>query len=78
MGANAATKCYRVVENVKKLLAIEMMNAAQALEFRKPLLSSHKVESFVAQFRKYVDFNLYDKVMYTQLQAALNFINNVN
>jgi histidine ammonia-lyase len=78
MGANAATKCYRVVENVKKLLAIEMMNAAQALEFRKPLRSSHKVESFVAQFRKYVDFNLYDKVMYTQLQAALNFINNVN
>lgn len=78
MGANAATKCYRVVENVKKLLAIEMMNAAQALEFRKPLRSSHKVESFVAQFRKYVDFNLQDKVMYTEMQAALRFINEVN
>lgn len=78
MGANAATKCYRVVENVKKLLAIEIMNAAQALEFRKPLRSSHKVESFVAQFRKYVDFNLQDKVMYTEMQAALRFINEVN
>ncbi len=78
MGANAATKCYRVVENVKKLLAIEMMNAAQGLEFRKPLRSSHKVESFVAQFRKYVDFNLQDKVMYTEMQAALRFVNEVN
>lgn len=78
MGANAATKCYRVVENVKKLLAIEMMIAAQALEYRKPLRSSHKVESFVAQFRKYVDFNLQDKVMYPQMQAALRFINEVN
>jgi histidine ammonia-lyase len=78
MGANAATKCYRVVENVKKLLAIEIMNAAQGLEFRKPLRSSHKVESFVAQFRKYVDFNLQDKVMYTEMQAALRFVNEVN
>lgn len=78
MGANAATKCYRVVENVKKLLAIEMMNAAQGLEFRKPLRSSHKVESFVAQFRKYVDFNLQDKVMYTEMQTALRFVNEVN
>ncbi|MFN7013220.1 MAG: histidine ammonia-lyase, partial [Bacteroidia bacterium] len=77
MGANAATKCYRIVENVKKLLAIEMMNAAQALEFRKPLRSSHKVESFVAEFRKYVDFNLHDKVMYTQMQAALRFVNEI-
>jgi histidine ammonia-lyase len=78
MGANAATKCYRVVENVKKLLAIEMMNAAQGLELRKPLRSSHKVESFVAQFRKYVEFNLQDKVMYTEMHAALRFINEVN
>lgn len=74
MGANAATKCYRVVENVEKILAIEMMNAAQAIEFRRPGKSSPVLEQFVAEFRKYVPFIAEDEVMYTNMNKAVSFL----
>ncbi len=44
MGSNAATKLYRVVLNTERVLAIELLNAAQALEFRRPLRSSKPIE----------------------------------
>ncbi|MFP3861200.1 MAG: histidine ammonia-lyase, partial [Bacteroidales bacterium] len=47
MGANAATKVYRVVNNLEKILAIELFTAAQALEFRRPLKSSEILEKIV-------------------------------
>jgi hypothetical protein len=46
MGANAATKCLRVLENLERILAIELMNASQAVEFRRPLQSSEFIELF--------------------------------
>ena len=64
MGANAATKCYRVVNNLETVLAIELFNAAQALEFRRPLKSSPVIEDFVAEYRKVVPFVKDDQVMY--------------
>ena len=54
MGANAATKAYRVLNNLRRILAIELLNAAQALEFRRPLKSSPSVESLHAQLRLHV------------------------
>ncbi|MEI2708408.1 MAG: aromatic amino acid lyase [Chitinophagaceae bacterium] len=48
MGANAATKCFRVIENVQRVLAIELLTAAQALEFRRPLKSSPFIEQIVS------------------------------
>jgi histidine ammonia-lyase len=51
MGANAATKAYRVLNNLRRILAIELLNAAQAMEFRRPLKSSPSVESLHAQLR---------------------------
>jgi histidine ammonia-lyase len=74
MGANAATKCFRIVENVEKLLAIELFNAAQALEFRRPLKSSVFIESIVEQYRHVVEFIDTDTVMYPKLQDSLDFI----
>ena len=74
MGANAATKCLRVVENVERILAIELMNASQALEFRRPLKSSKTIENLHASFRKKVSFIEHDKIMYKELDAALNFL----
>ncbi|MEN6618224.1 MAG: histidine ammonia-lyase [Rikenellaceae bacterium] len=78
MGANAATKCYRVVENVEKILAIELMNAAQALEFRRPGKSSPVLEQFVAEFRKYVPFIAEDEIMYTNMNNAVKFLREVH
>ncbi|OFY39277.1 MAG: histidine ammonia-lyase [Bacteroidetes bacterium GWF2_40_14] len=77
MGANSATKCYRVVENVEKILAIEMMNAAQALEFRRPGKSSPILEQFVAEFRKYVPFIAEDEIMYTNMNNSVKFLREV-
>lgn len=74
MGANAATKCYRVVENLERLLAIELYCAAQALEFRKPIKSSPVIEEFIASYRKEVVFVTNDVVHHDNLRATENFI----
>jgi histidine ammonia-lyase len=76
MGANAATKCYRVVQNVEKILAIELLNAAQALEFRRPLRSSKVIEDFVAKFRQRVSFVEEDTMMYPLIHEAVDFLKN--
>ena len=77
MGANAATKCYKVIENAYKVLAIEFMNAAQALEFRRPLKSSPQIERTVSDYRKKVAFIANDKIMYAEINKTLSFIQNL-
>ncbi|MFA8449226.1 MAG: histidine ammonia-lyase [Bacteroidales bacterium] len=74
MGANAATKLLRVVENTEKILSIELFNASQALEFRRPLKSSSIIEEFVAEYRKQVPFVDNDKIMYTEMHKSFDFI----
>jgi len=74
MGANAATKCLTVIENSEKVLAIELMNAAQALEFRRPLKSSAVIENLVSAFRKKVPFVNDDVYMHELMVEALEFL----
>ncbi|HEX7413849.1 MAG TPA: histidine ammonia-lyase [Bacteroidia bacterium] len=74
MGANAATKCYKLIENVYKVLAIEFLNATQALEFRRPLKSSPQIEKTVSEYRKKVPFIAQDKIMYTEINKTLIFV----
>ena len=58
MGANAATKVYRIVDNLEKIMGVELMNAVQGLEFRKPLKSSIVITEFVSEYRKHCTFLL--------------------
>ncbi len=74
MGANAATKCLRVVNNVTRILAIELLNAAQALEFRRPLKSSDELEKFVANYRKRVSAIDVDRVLHDAIKESVAFI----
>jgi len=74
MGANAATKLWQVTDNVCTVLAIELMTAAQALEFRRPMQSSPVVEQLHASFRKQVKFVEEDRVMYTDIRDARTFL----
>ena len=74
MGANAATKLYRVVKNLEKVLAIEMFTSAQALEFRRPLKSSEKIEKLFTDFRKEIAFIDDDIIMYKKIAESVNFI----
>lgn len=76
MGANAATKCLQVIDNTRKVLAIELLNAAQALELKHPLKSSVKVETVISSYRKTVPFMQNDEVVYELMKASENFIQN--
>ena len=74
MGANAATKCYRVMKNLEPILAIELLSAAQAMEFRRPLRSSKLIDEFLAEFRKEVAFNESDRVLHDDIQRTILFL----
>lgn len=74
MGANAATKVYRVVNNLYSILAIELITAAQALHFRRPLTSSPQLEEFVNTFRQVVPFIETDRELHIDMVAAENFL----
>ena len=74
MGANAAIKLYKVVLNTERVLAIELFNAAQALEFRRPLRSSPVIQEIFDAFRKEVPFIINDEVMYPYIQKSVEFL----
>ena len=74
MGANAATKLVRVVENTERVLAIELFNAAQALEFRRPLKSSWEIEKIFAKYRKVVPFIDDDRYMHPLIEKSVEFL----
>ncbi|WP_295435238.1 histidine ammonia-lyase [uncultured Prevotella sp.] len=74
MGANAAIKLYKVVLNTERVLAIELFNAAQALDFRRPLKSSPILENIRAEYRKVVPFIINDEVMYPHIQHSIDFL----
>ena len=74
MGANSATKLVRVVENVQTVLGIELFNAAQALEFRRPQKSSPVLESVVEGLRKTVPYIDEDTYMRPLIMNAVAYI----
>ena len=75
MGANAATKTLRIVENVERILAIELLNGSQALEFRRPLKSSEFIESFVKSYREEVPFVSEDRILHYDIEKSVSFLN---
>ena len=74
MGANAATKLVRVVLNTEMVLAIELLNSAQALEFRRPLKSSPAIEKIFGDYRKEVPFVDEDRYMHPLIEKSIEFI----
>lgn len=74
MGGNVATKVLKVTQNVLKVLAIELYNGSQALDFRRPLKTSPYLESFIEQYRQYVPFVREDTLMYEGINETINFL----
>ena len=74
MGANAAVKMFEVVENVERVLGIEIFAGTQALEFRRPAKSSTIIEKVITEFRAKVPFVNNDEVMYTQIEKSIQFV----
>ncbi len=74
MGANGAVKALKVLENLEKLLAIELLNAAQAMEFRRPEKTSPGLEKLLQELREQIRFVEDDTIMYREMQNAQEFI----
>jgi histidine ammonia-lyase len=76
MGANGAVKCKRVVDNVEKVLAIELLTAVQAIEFRRPLKTSEQLEKIIVYYRDKISFNDADRIMHDDMMKSVQFLNN--
>lgn len=74
MGANAATKCFKIIENLERILAIELMNASQAIEFRRPLKSSEFIEQFLKSYRTEVPFVQEDRILHYDIENSIAFL----
>jgi histidine ammonia-lyase len=77
MGANAATKLYTVINNVEKVLAIELLNAVQALSYRKDVSSSF-IQSMVKEYRKDVSFLNQDRILSLDIENSISFLQNLD
>ncbi|MBT1700844.1 histidine ammonia-lyase [Fulvivirgaceae bacterium PWU4] len=78
MGANAATKAYRLVNNLYSILAIELITAAQALTFRRPLKTSARLEKLVDTFRQSVPFIEDDRILHEDIIRAEKFLKDLD
>lgn len=74
MGANSATKLIRVIDNTERVLAIELMNAAQALDFRGVEYSSPALIEMHREYRKHVPFVVEDCVMHPLIERSVKFL----
>ncbi len=75
MGANAATKALKVMQNLERILAIELMNASQAIEYRRPLESSDFIEMFLKSYRDEVPLVKEDRILHYDIEKTVAFLN---
>lgn len=78
MGANAATKLYRVIENCYSIMGVELMNAAQAIHFRKPYKTALKLEKLLFEYRETVPFVENDTYLHPLMEKSINFVKTNN
>lgn len=74
MGANAATKAHKIIDNLYEIIGIELITASQALELRRPLKSSPILEELISNFRKEVSFIKEDRVLHNDMAKASQFL----
>ncbi len=74
MGANGATKLIRIIDNLERILSIELFTASQALGFRAPAKTSPYLEELLQDFRSEVPLVEEDKMMYKEIEAAIQFV----
>lgn len=76
MGSISGRKALQVLENVEKILAIELLTAAQAFEFRKPLKSGVLLDKIHQFIRTKVSFAKKDRVFADDIEIAINIVKN--
>ncbi|PKR80626.1 histidine ammonia-lyase [Brumimicrobium salinarum] len=78
MGANAATKLARVTENLWQILGIELMAAAQGVEFKGVNKTSSPLQEIHSAYRKHVPFIEEDEYMSVYLRKSKSFLKQKN
>lgn len=78
MGSISARKAVRVCDNLEKILAIEMLCAAQAIDFRKPLKSTPVLEEVHDFIRTKIDHVDEDRIFSNDIEKAIEIIKNKN
>ncbi len=74
MGSISATKLCKVVQNVETVLAIELMCAAQALDFLRPMKSGKGVEAAHKEIRSVVPHAESDRLFHNDIEAVLRLV----
>ncbi len=77
MGANSATKCLQIIDNLERILAIELMNASQALSFREPIKSSTSIENFIKAYREIMPIIEEDRILSNGIKDSISFLQNM-
>ncbi|MBT8266446.1 MAG: histidine ammonia-lyase [Bacteroidia bacterium] len=78
MGANAATQANDLIDNLERILAIELFNASQAIHFRKPIKSSPFIEAFLISYRSVVPFVENDIFLHQEIMNSIRFLQSLN
>lgn len=76
MGSIGGRKALRVIENLEKILAIELLCAAQAFDFRKPLKSSAILDQVHALIRSQIEYAAEDRVFSLDIEKAIDLVKN--
>jgi histidine ammonia-lyase len=76
MGSIGARKALQVIGNVEKILAIELLTAAQAFEFRKPLKSGVFLDEVHNAVREQVAFAVKDRIFADDIEKGIEMIQN--
>jgi len=74
MGARAAVKCLQVLENAETVLAIEMLCAAQAIDFRAPLRAGVGPAAAHAKLRQHITHATADRAYGEDMKVALSLL----
>jgi histidine ammonia-lyase len=74
MGSNAATKLYKVIENVKQVIAIEAFTAMMAFEYRRPLKTSIALEQFIVNYQSNIELPKGDVFLSPYLLKSKTFL----
>ena len=74
MGSIGGRKALRVIDNLEKILAIELLCAAQAFDFRKPLKSSEVLDDVHDTIREKIDYATEDRIFSVDIEKAIQLI----
>ncbi|MGM0944267.1 MAG: histidine ammonia-lyase [Bacteroidota bacterium] len=74
MGSIGARKALRVIENVEKILGIELFYAAQAMDYHAPLKSGKIMTAIYQHIRERIEPLVSDRILYEDMETAINLV----